>query len=122
MKYNLSKIMKAAWERFKSKDNWGKFYETFAQCLSAAWEMAKKAAKAAAEIAAKGIVRMHYSEYKNNYSNCQTVEGSYDKRTKTIEVMTKVAKSFRRSMSSVVNGICPRCHTYCYGDCTASRW
>lgn len=66
---------------------------------------------------------MHYSEYKNSYSDCKTVEGSYDKRTKTIEVMTKVLKGARRSISSVINGLCPRCHTYCYGDCTANgRW
>lgn len=123
MKYNRSEIMKNAWKRFQSKHNWGKFYETFAQCLKFAWKQAKEAAKAAAEIASKGIVRMHYSEYKTNYSNCQTVEGSYDKATKTIEVMTNVVKGARRSISSVINGICPRCHTYCYGDCTASkRW
>ncbi len=120
MKYNLSKIMKTAWNHFKASSHIGT-HATFAQCLKIAWRFAKEAVKAAAEIAAKGIVRMHYSEYKTNYSDCQTVEGSYDKRTKTIEVMTKVAKSARRTVSTVINGLCPRCHTYCYGDCTASR-
>lgn len=31
-------------------------------------------------------VEMHYSEYKNNYSDCQTKANSYDKKTKTIIV------------------------------------
>lgn len=29
---------------------------------------------------------MHYSEYKNNYSDCETKRGSYNKETKTIIV------------------------------------
>lgn len=123
MKYNRSEIMKAAWKRFKSKYNWGKFYQTFAECLKFEWAQAKEAVKAAAEKEAKGIVRMSYSDYKSNYSDCRTVEGSYDKRTKTIEVMTKVAKqSSRPAYKSVTSryGVCPRCHTYCYGDCTAA--
>lgn len=53
---------------------------------------------------------MHYSEYKTSYSDCETVSGSYDKRTKTIEVMTLRRKSFKRIS---YNGLCPRCHTYC---------
>lgn len=31
-------------------------------------------------------VRMHYKEYKNDYSNCKTKSGSYDGETKTIIV------------------------------------
>lgn len=31
--------------------------------------------------------RMHYSQYKNHYSDCQTVPGSYDKVTKSVEVI-----------------------------------
>lgn len=57
-----------------------------------------------------GLRRMHYSEYKTSYSDCETVSGSYDKRTKTIEVMTLRRKSFKRIS---YNGLCPRCHTYC---------
>ena len=122
MKYNKSEIMKAAWKRFNACKKLVKQYrETFSQSLKVAWAQAKEAVKAAAEVAAKGIVRMHYSEYKSNYSDCQTVEGSYDKRTKTIEVMTKVAKAACNTFKSAVNrnGVCPRCHTYCFGDCTA---
>jgi hypothetical protein len=93
---------------------------TFADALKKAWASAKAAAEKAAKIAAAGIVRMHYSQYKNEYSNCQTVEGSYDKKTKTIEVMTKVARVFERRPSvTAIRGLCPRCHTYCYGDCMA---
>ena len=122
MKYNRSEIMKNAWKLFKMfKNAVAKYQLTFAECLRRAWETAKNEIKAAAEAEANGIRRMHYSEYKNNYSECQTVEGSYDKRTKTIEVMTKVLKGARRSISSMINGLCPRCHTYCYGDCSYNR-
>lgn len=122
MKYNLHNIMANAWKLFKMAKNWVNQL-SFAECLRRAWATAKDEVKAAEEAAAKGIRRMHYSEYKSSYSDCQTVEGSYDKRTKTIEVMTKVVKCARRSVSSLINGLCPRCHTYCYGDCTASgRW
>lgn len=66
---------------------------------------------------------MHYSEYKTRYADCMTVEGSYDKRTKTIEVMTKVSKAIGYAVkrAAAVNGLCPHCHTYCHGDCLASR-
>lgn len=33
------------------------------------------------------IVRMLYSRYKNHYSDCETVWDSYDKKSKTIEVI-----------------------------------
>lgn len=50
-------------------------------------------------------------------------EGGYDKRTKTIEVMTKVSKAIGYAVkrAAAVNGLCPHCHTYCHGDCLASR-
>jgi len=51
---------------------------------------------------------MLYSEYKNNYSGYKTVKNSYDAKHKTIEVIM------------VNNGLCPKCHTYCYGDCEAN--
>ncbi len=123
-KYNLSEIMKSAWAQYrKFNAPYGKNREgkkiirwTFSACLKAAWTRAKEDIKAAAEAAKTGIRRMNYSEYKTNYSDCQTVEGSYDKRTKTIEVMTLRRKGFKRIS---YNGLCPRCHTYCYGDCCA---
>lgn len=34
-------------------------------------------------------VRMHYSEYKNNYSDCKTLDNSYDAKTKTIVVFVE---------------------------------
>ena len=74
--------------------------------------------------ARKGIRRMHYSEYKRDYADCETVEGSYDKRTKTIEVMTLVRKGAKATAAKIMprtsrNGLCPYCHTWCYGDCRA---
>lgn len=126
-KYNLSEIMNTAWNLYRKYNAPYQTHEsrrirkmivvhTFGECLKAAWANAKEAVKAAAEAAKTGLRRMHYSEYKNNYSDCKTVEGSYDKATKTIEVMTLVRKGFKRI---AYNGICPRCHTYCYGDCMA---
>lgn len=35
-------------------------------------------------------VEMHYSEYKNNFSNCQTLPNSYNRQTKTIIVLVPV--------------------------------
>lgn len=118
-KYNLSKIMKAAWNLFKMFQKCVKSL-SFSECLRRAWAQAKEEIKAAAEAAVKGTRRMHYSEYKNYYSDCATVPGSYDKRTKTIEVMTNVSSknSARNSFINRINGLCPRCHTYCYGDCS----
>ena len=115
-KYNLSEIMKDAWKRFNNSKRWVSSL-TFAQCLRYAWAAAKEAIKAAAEAARTGLRRMHYSEYKNNYADCKTVDGSYDKATKTIEVMTKVSKYATRRPAAF--GLCPHCHTYCYGDCRA---
>lgn len=122
MKYNKRDIMTEAWNLYRMSRNWTNSATfTFSHCLHRAWEKAKEARKIAAEVAAKGIIRMHYGEYKRNYSDCMTVEGSYDKATKTIEVMTKVKKRARqlidRMVTSTRSGLCPRCHTYCYGDC-----
>lgn len=123
-KYNLSNIMKNAWNLYRKYNaNLGRNREgkkiirwTFSACLTTAWGRAKDTVRAAAEAAKTGLRRMHYSEYKANYSDCRTVEGSYDKTTKTIEVLTMVRKGFKRI---AYNGLCPRCHTYCYGDCMA---
>lgn len=112
-KYNKSEIMSNAWARFRNNARLvERFRKTFSECLKLAWKIAKEAVKAAEEAAAKGIVRMKYAEYKTSYSWCKTVEGSYDKSTKTIEVMTKVSRYPRAAL-----GLCPRCHTYCCGDC-----
>lgn len=116
-KYNLSEIMKNAWVMFRKhnaglgtrRDGRKIIRWSFASCLKKAWDEAKDAIKS-------GLRRMHYSGYKNNYSECETVSGSYDKSTKTIEVLTLVRKGFKRID---YGGPCPRCHTYCYGDCMA---
>lgn len=123
MKYNLSQIMSGAWKRFRTLSSMG-YAETFAQCLRFAWSQAKAVVAAAAEASRKGIRRMHYGEYKRDYADCETVEGSYDKRTKTIEVMTLVRKGAKATAAKIMprtsrNGLCPYCHTWCYGDCRA---
>lgn len=114
-KYNLTQIMKAAWNYYRMAQKWVE-KKNFSWALKKAWAEAKETIKTAVETAKTGTRRMHYSEYKSNYSDCKTVEGSYDKKTKTIEVMTLVRKGFKRI---AYNGLCPRCHTYCYGDCMA---
>lgn len=132
-KYNLHEIMNKAWALYRKWVAPYKYYGnripsvySFAAALKKAWAEAKDAAQKAAA----GIVRMRYSQYKNEYANCQTVEGSYDKATKTIEVMTKTVRTFerpayaatrttRRPSVTAIRGLCPRCHTYCYGDCMA---
>lgn len=125
-KYNLHEIMSAAWKMFRTyrdmytRTNNSMWMLTFAEALKKAWANAKAIVEKAAKAAATGTVRMSYAQYKREYANCQTVEGSYDKRTKTIEVMTNVARTFaRRPSVTAIRGLCPRCHTYCYGDCMA---
>lgn len=125
-KYNLHEIMSNAWALYRK---WVAPYKynnsnvptgySFASALKETWAKAK----AAAQKAASGIVRMHYAQYKNEYASCQTVEGSYDKTTKTIEVMVNTIRTFnrnnRRPSVTAIRGLCPRCHTYCCGDCMA---
>lgn len=125
-KFNLHEIMSNAWKLFRTyRDMYEARHDamwllTFAEALKKVWANAKAAVEKAEKIAAAGIVRMGYAQYKREYSNCQTVEGSYDKHAKTIEVMTKVARTFsRRPSVTAIRGLCPRCHTYCYGDCMA---
>lgn len=115
-KYNMSEIMKAAWNLFRMSQKWVDSL-SFAECLRRAWANAKKAAAEAEAAARSGLRRMAYAEYKRFYSDCKTVDGSYDKSTKTIEVLTRVVRSTGKAAAAF--GICPRCHTYCYGDCRA---
>lgn len=91
-KYNKAEIMRAAWEEFHHSIS-----KTFAECLRNAWADAKRVMsnvmnKIAEESKKNEVVRMHYGEYKNNYSDCRTVEGSYDPKTKTIEVLVNQKK------------------------------
>ena len=61
-------------------------------------------------------VWMKYSEYKNNYSDFKTVPNSYDKKDKTILVILSDAPAVAKKVAKAE--ICPRCGTYCYGDCS----
>lgn len=68
----------------------------------------KVKAQRAAEIEEEkrqGIITVHYSDYKNNYQGYKTIPNSYDKKAKTIKVIVKT------------NSVCPKCKTFCYGDC-----
>ena len=90
--YNKAEIMRAAWEEFRHS-----IKRTFAECLRNAWADAKRVmnsvmSKIAEESKKNEVVRMHRSAYKNNYRDCRTVEGSYDPKTKTIEVLVNQKK------------------------------
>ena len=92
VKYNKAEIMRAAWKEFRHS-----IAKTFAECLHNVWADAKRIMsnvmnKIAEEAKRNEVVRMHYGEYKNNYSDCRTVEGSYDPKTKTIGVLVNQKK------------------------------
>lgn len=119
MTYNKSEIMKKAWSLFRQSQKWADAYKlTFSAALKRAWNNAKEAAMSAKKDAEEGRVTMSYSQYKNNYAGCATLEGSYNKRDKSIVVLTKVNKYSKAKASSC--GICPKCGTYCYGDCQSA--
>lgn len=120
-KYNLSNIMKNAWNLYRKAQKWVNKL-SFSECLRRAWSDAKQAIRKAAENVQAGLRRMHYGEYKTSYSNCETVPGSYDKATKTIEVYTKrIRSTYGTHSAHSTSGLCPYCHTYCYGDCQMAR-
>lgn len=56
-----------------------------------------------------GLKTILYSEYKTitEYSRYPTMKNSYDKKNKTIVIITKANQM----------NICPKCGTVCYGDC-----
>lgn len=128
-KYNLSEIMKRAWASYRllkiSKIS-------FAECLKSSWRTAlieREEAESIAAEEARGIVTMHYADYKRNYSGCNTVEGSYNRSNKTIKVYTLglVAAPVKATPVKMVaknktshDGRCRHCGTWCYGDCMAS--
>lgn len=59
-KYNLSKIMKNAWNTFKESQKWVKKYQlSFSECLRRAWAEAKAAAKVEELVKSNnGLIRM----------------------------------------------------------------
>lgn len=119
MKYNLSQIMRRAWSeyRYQIKHNSNM---SFGEALKWSWNIAKADMAEAIAAEKKGARRMSYAEYKTEYAGCQTEEGSYDKKRKTIVVYTKMPKTYGKySVSRTRNGLCPFCNTWCYGDCRA---
>lgn len=67
--------------KYNERERRIKWYEESGIC-----ENCKEAAKASKLSATCKEVEMHYSEYKNNYAECETKSGSYNKATKTIIV------------------------------------
>ena len=101
-KYNLHDIMNNAWRIFRNAKAGHGSEVIFASALKKAWNMAKAVVKEAADSAeraaeaakraaieaakreADGVVRMHYSQCKNEYSNCQTVEAATTRRPRPL--------------------------------------
>ncbi len=50
-------------------------------------------------------------EYKNYLTRCFDLKVYEEAATDTSK------PSYRTAFARKVNGLCPRCHTYCYGDC-----
>lgn len=74
-----------------SWEEWASGHYTICPDCWKAEKEEEEQAKLQKEIASgkKKVIRVHYSVYKNEYSNCKTVKDSYDKATKTIEVIIK---------------------------------
>lgn len=113
--------------RYTVREIGGNYQATFAESLKIIHIAAKKEInlydfactvlreRGKNDLLKNGIKEMHYSEYKNDYSDCRTVKDSYDKKSKTIQVY--VGAGSAKNM----NGVCPHCGTYCYGDCQVNR-
>lgn len=70
-----------------SWEEWAKsYYDECPDCYKA--EQQEKEIENCVE-----IIEMHYGDYKNKYSDCKTVQGSYNGDTKTIKVI--VSKKHR---------------------------
>lgn len=55
------------------------------------------------------IKRMHYSQYKNHYADCKTVPGSYDKESRSIEVILPEGRIYTHD----ANYMLKRLHAVC---------
>jgi len=64
--------------------------------------------EATAEVESIAIGDQEYSEIKTNEITAKTMKKANDE---------KAAKEYARA---VKNGLCPKCGTYCYGDCGAN--
>ena len=45
---------------------------------------------------------------------------NYKKTTKKNTAAENNKPAYRKAFAAKVNGLCPRCHTYCCGDCSAN--
>ncbi len=88
-KATAQKVMRRAWEL--AREGQQRFGGTTRQYIAAslriAWEEVKSGFYK---------IKMHYSEYKNDYSGCKTVRDSYDYDTKTIVVLVPVRDCDRK--------------------------
>ena len=69
----------------READNWESWASSHYDVCPECYAKEKEAAYAANHV----VREMHYSEYKRNYSDCKTVSGSYNPKTKTIKVYMK---------------------------------
>ena len=74
----MKNIMKRAWKIYRELK--GDRIAKLSQALRMAWAERKNKN-------AEKVINVHYSVYKNQYSNFETVKGSYNAATKTIEVI-----------------------------------
>lgn len=62
-------------------------------------------------------------EYKSYLTRVYKLSAVEERTTSVATVETEAAKeskpTYRKAFAAKVNGLCPRCHTYCYGDCMA---
>ena len=70
--------------KYKERERRIEYYKTCKCSTCRAAEYAKKMQNEGYE-----EVEMHYSEYKNKYSDCKTKKDSYNSNTKTIIVFVK---------------------------------
>jgi hypothetical protein len=113
IKINKEEMIIAKIKELKD-NNWGVGYmirETIEQVAERAVNNKLKEIEEQEQREMLGIIKMSYSEYKNKYAGYKTVENSYDKKMKTIEVITKPQLHVNN------NKPCVKCGTYCYGDC-----
>lgn len=80
----MKNVMRRAWEIYRRLT--GDRLAKLSMALKRAWAEKKKKN---AENAEK-VITVHYSVYKNQYSNFETVKNSYNKVTKTIDIIVPV--------------------------------
>lgn len=63
-------------------------------------------------------------EYKSYLTRCYSLKEVEESAEAAIEVKETAQRSkpaYRAAVMAKINGVCPYCHTYCYGDCFFGR-